>query len=162
MAFEQLEAEMTLLIEEELEAITGGGGSAQDLVDYMLAENISNYSSSNGYSSSGDFGFGTGSTPIDLGTVEIHGQRQGSSGSLWPGAMDYGTGYSSNSGFSSNGGYDTYGAGDSTNPTQLGSVTIKAHAASTSSAMDPFLAVALGMDSHAAALNGATVVNFLP
>ncbi|MET4083347.1 hypothetical protein ABIB40_003318 [Pedobacter sp. UYP30] len=80
LAFEQLEAEMSLLISSELEAITGGGGSAQDTVDYMLAENISSYSSSNGYSSSGgDFGFGTGSTPIDLGTVDVYGKRTGSS-----------------------------------------------------------------------------------
>ncbi|WP_354360424.1 hypothetical protein [Pedobacter sp. UYP30] len=101
---------MSLLISNELDAIKGGAGTAQDTVDYMLAENISNYSSSNGYSSSGgDFGFGTGSTPIDLGTVDIYGQRTGSSGSTFTGAMNYGTGYSSNSGFSSNGGYDNGG-----------------------------------------------------
>ena len=53
MAFEQLEAEMTVLRENELTSILGGSGTAQDMVNYMLANNISSYNSSNGYGSSG-------------------------------------------------------------------------------------------------------------
>ncbi len=42
MAFEQLEAEMTILRKNELNEIMGGDGSAQDMVNYMLANNLSN------------------------------------------------------------------------------------------------------------------------
>ncbi len=82
MAFEQLEAEMTVLRENELTSILGGTGTAQDVLDYMLANNI-DYMSSGGVDewwSNNSSNFGGSVSSNESGLWGTNGSSNGGSG----------------------------------------------------------------------------------